>query len=163
MVTGVQTCALPICYTGEVYSKNDIKKDEILAQVEPDDLIKFGLIPELVGRLPVVTTLDYLDKKALLKILTEPKNAIIKQYKKLLRMEGVELEFNDDALEAVAEIAIERGTGARALRSILENTMIDIMYKIPSKENISNCVITKEVIIDKKEPVYLSNKKRATA
>jgi ATP-dependent Clp protease ATP-binding subunit ClpX len=152
-----------IGYTGEVYSKGDLKKDEILAQVEPDDLIKFGLIPELVGRLPVVSTLDYLNKDALLKILTEPKNAIIKQYKKLLRMEGVELEFNPDALEAVAEIAIERGTGARALRSILENTMIDIMYKIPSKENISNCIITKEVITSKKEPVFLSNKKKATA
>ena len=152
-----------IGFSGEVFSKKDLKRDEILSHVEPDDLIKFGLIPELVGRLPIVSSLENLDQKALLRILTEPKNAIIKQYKKLLRMEGVELEFHDDALEAVADIAIERGTGARALRSILENIMIDIMYKIPAKENVHTCVITKEVITDKKEPVYISNKKQQTA
>lgn len=145
-----------IGFSGEVFSKKDLKRDEILSQVEPDDLIKFGIIPELVGRLPIVTTLNNLDRKALLSILTEPKNAILKQYKKLLRMEGVELEFDKDALDAVADIAIERGTGARALRSILENTMVDIMYKIPSKENVHTCIITKEVITEKKEPVYLS-------
>jgi len=153
-----------IGFTGEVYSKKDMKKDEILAQVEPDDLIKFGIIPELAGRLPVVTTLDFLDKKALLNILTEPKNAILKQYKKLMRMEGVELEFQSDALESVAEIAIERGTGARALRSILENIMIDIMFKVPSKENLNTVIITKEVITEKKEPVFItSNKKQQFA
>ncbi|MGV8017213.1 MAG: ATP-dependent Clp protease ATP-binding subunit ClpX [Ignavibacteria bacterium] len=152
-----------IGFTSDVYSKNDIKKDEILAQVEPEDLIRFGIIPELTGRLPIVTTLESLDKEALLIILTEPKNALVKQYKKLFRMEGVELEFHQEALEAVAEIAIKRGTGARALRSIMENVMLDIMYKIPSKENITNCIITKEVVLEKKEPVYLNANKKALA
>ncbi len=152
-----------IGFGAEVFGRNDIKTDEILAQAEPEDLVKFGLIPEIVGRLPVLTTLDSLDTKALLSILTEPKNALIKQYKKLFRMEGVELVFHEDALIAVAEIAIKRGTGARALRSIMENIMIDIMYKIPSKENLATCVITKEVITERKEPVYLSPGKKALA
>jgi ATP-dependent Clp protease ATP-binding subunit ClpX len=152
-----------IGFGSEVFGKDDIKKDEILAQVEPDDLIKFGLIPEIVGRLPIVTTLESLDRKALLTILTQPKNALIKQYKKLFRMEGVELEFHEDALVCIADIAIKRGTGARALRSIMENIMLEIMYKIPSKENVSSCIITKEVVIDKKEPIYLSPNKKALA
>ena len=152
-----------IGFGAEVFGKDDIKKDEILAQVEPDDLIKFGLIPEIVGRLPIVTTLESLDRKALLSNLTHPKNALIKQYKKLFRMEGVELEFHEDALVSVADIAIKRGTGARALRSIMENIMIDIMYKIPSKENVSNCIITKEVVLEKKEPIYLNPNKKALA
>jgi len=152
-----------IGFGSEVFGKDDIKKDEILAQVEPDDLIKFGLIPEIVGRLPIVTTLESLDRKALLTILTQPKNALIKQYKKLFRMEGVELEFHEDALVSIADIAIKRGTGARALRSIMENIMLDIMYKIPSKENVSTCIITKEVVIEKKEPIYLSPSKKALA
>lgn len=152
-----------IGFGAEVYGKNDIKTDEILAQAEPDDLIKFGLIPEIVGRLPIVTSLESLDTKALLTILTEPKNALIKQYKKLFRMEGVELVFHEDALIAVTEIAIKRGTGARALRSIMENIMVDIMYKIPSKENLVSCIITKEVITERKEPVYLSPNKKALA
>jgi ATP-dependent Clp protease ATP-binding subunit ClpX len=150
-------------FGAEVFSKNDLKKDEILAQAEPDDLIKFGLIPELVGRLPVISTLDSLDSKALQTILTEPKNAIIKQYKKLFRMEGVELEFEADALECVAEIAMKRDTGARALRSILENVMLEIMYKLPTKEGITNCIITKDVIVNKKEPVYMNSNKKIFA
>ena len=150
-------------FGAEVFSKKDLKKDDILAQVEPDDLIKFGLIPELVGRLPVIATLESLDNKSLKTILTEPKNAILKQYKKLFRMEGVELEFEDDALDLVAEIAIKRGTGARALRSILENTMLEIMYKLPTKEGITHCVITKDVIVHKKEPVYLNQNKKIFA
>jgi|WetSurMetagenome_2_1015567.scaffolds.fasta_scaffold03874_3 ATP-dependent Clp protease ATP-binding subunit ClpX len=150
-------------FGAEVFSRKDIKKDEILAQAEPDDLIKFGLIPELVGRLPVISTLDSLDTKSLKTILTEPKNAIIKQYKKLFRMEDVELEFEEDALDMVAEIAIKRGTGARALRSILENTMLDIMYNLPTKEGITHCIITKDVIINKKEPVYLNQNKKIFA
>ncbi len=152
-----------IGFGSEVFGKNDIKIDEILAQVEPDDLIKFGLIPEIVGRLPIVTSLESLDRKALLTILSEPKNALIKQYKKLFRMEGVELVFHEDALICVTDIAIKRGTGARALRSIMENIMIDIMYKIPSKENVASCVITKDVILHRKEPVYLSANKKALA
>jgi ATP-dependent Clp protease ATP-binding subunit ClpX len=149
-------------FGAELFSRKDINRDDILAQVEQDDLIKYGLIPELVGRVPVLTTLDSLDAKALQKILTEPKNSITKQYKKLFRMENVELEFEDDALESVAEIALKRGTGARALRSILENIMIDIMYKLPTKENITNCIITKDTITHKKDPIYInSNKKLA--
>ena len=152
-----------IGFGAEVFGKNDIKTDEILTQVEPDDLVKFGLIPEIVGRLPIVTSLESLDTKALLTILTEPRNALIKQYKKLFRMEGVDLVFHEDALTAVTEIAIKRGTGARALRSIMENIMVDIMYKIPSKENLASCIITKEVITERKEPIYLSPNKKALA
>ncbi|MCB0727287.1 MAG: ATP-dependent Clp protease ATP-binding subunit ClpX [Ignavibacteria bacterium] len=152
-----------IGFGSDVYSKDDNDKDEIMAQVEADDLIHFGLIPELIGRLPVITTLNSLDKKTMLSILTEPKNAITKQYQKLFRMEGVDLEFDPEALEAVVEKAMTRKTGARALRSILENIMLDIMYKIPSKENISSCIITKEVITEKKEPVYLSENRKDIA
>jgi len=126
-----------------------------MGQVEPDDLIRFGLIPEFIGRLPITAVLNSLNENALLNILTEPKNAIVKQYKKLFRMEGVELEFEEDALMAVTKKAITKGTGARALRSILEEIMIDIMYKLPSKENVSKCVITKDVINKKDQPVYI--------
>jgi len=149
-----------IGFSGEVFSRKDIRSDQILAQVEAEDLIKYGLIPELVGRLPVVTTLEYLDRRALLNILTEPKNAIVKQYKKLFQMEGIELEFEREALEAVADIAIQRGTGARALRSILESVMLDIMYKVPSKSNISTCIITPEVVKENKEPIYITGSRK---
>jgi ATP-dependent Clp protease ATP-binding subunit ClpX len=150
-------------FGANLIGKGDISKDVIFSQVEPDDLIKYGLIPELVGRLPVISTLDSLDKKTLLSILTEPKNAIIKQYKKLFRMEGVELEFDSEAMDIVAEDAIKRGTGARALRSILEKIMLEIMYKLPTKENITNCIITKDVLLHHKEPVYLNANKKVFA
>lgn len=150
-------------FGSDIYSRDDIDMDVILSEVEPDDLIHYGLIPELIGRLPVITSLNSIDKKTMLSILTEPKNAITKQYQKLFRMEGVDLEFTEDALEAVVEAAMKRKTGARALRSILENIMLDIMYKIPSKENISNCIITREVISEKKDPVYLSNNRKVIA
>ncbi len=150
-------------FGSELYSQSDIDSDFVMSQVEPDDLIHYGLIPELIGRLPVITSLNSLDKKTMLSILTEPKNAITKQYQKLFRMEGVDLEFSDEALESVVEQALSRKTGARALRSILENIMLDIMYKIPSKENISNCIITNEVITEKKEPVYLSDNRKIIA
>lgn len=150
-------------FGAELYSKNDINLDTVMSNVEPDDLIHFGLIPELIGRLPVITTLSSLDKKAMLSILTDPKNAITKQYQKLFRMEGVDLEFTEDAMEAVVDLALERKTGARALRSILENIMLEIMYKIPSKESVTNCIITREVISEKKEPVYLSDNRKIIA
>lgn len=150
-------------FGAEVYSKNDIERDDMLALTEPDDLVKFGLIPEFVGRLPVMTSLMSLDVKALFSILTEPKNAIVKQYQKLFRMEGVELEFHEDALKEIAKIAILRGTGARALRSIVENIMMDIMYKLPSKENVTNCIITKEVVQEGKEPIYMNANKKLFA
>jgi ATP-dependent Clp protease ATP-binding subunit ClpX len=140
----------------EIISKKSKEYDELMGQVEPDDLIRYGLIPEFTGRLPVTAVLNSLNEEALLSILTEPKNAIVKQYKKLFRMEGVDLEFEDDALVAVTKKAITKGTGARALRSILEEIMIDIMYKLPSKENVTKCVVTKEVILKKDQPVYIS-------
>lgn len=139
----------------EIISKKSKQYDELMGQVEPDDLIRFGLIPEFIGRLPITAVLNSLNEEALLQILTEPKNAIVKQYKKLFRMEGVELEFEDDALLAVTKKAITKGTGARALRSILEEIMIDIMYKLPSKENVSKCIITDKVIEKKDQPVYI--------
>lgn len=139
----------------EIISKKSKQYDELMGQVEPDDLIRFGLIPEFIGRLPITAVLNSLNEEALLQILTEPKNAIVKQYKKLFRMEGVELEFEDSALLAVTKKAITKGTGARALRSILEEIMIDIMYKLPSKENVSKCIITDKVINKKDQPVYI--------
>ncbi len=127
---------------------------EILKLVTQDDLHEYGLIPEFIGRLPVISTLDMLDEKALRSILVEPKNAITKQYKKLFEMDGVELEFDEDALDKVVKIAIERGTGARALRSVLENVMIDIMFEIPSMKNTHKCRITADTIENKALPEY---------
>ncbi len=144
----------PVGFGANLKSKKENTADEYLPLVEPDDLLRFGLIPEFIGRLPVVATLHTLEEKALLNILTEPKNAIIKQYKKLFRLEGVELEFEEEALKAVVQKAIERKTGARALRSIMEDIMLDIMYQLPSKQNIAKCTITKETIVKKKEPLY---------
>ncbi len=147
----------------EIISKKSKEYDKLMGQVEPDDMIRFGLIPEFIGRLPITAVLNTLNEEALLNILTEPKNAIVKQYKKLFRMEGVELEFEDEALEAVVKKAITKGTGARALRSILEEIMIDIMYKLPSKENISKCVITKGVIEKKDQPIYIQESSKQYA
>uniref|UniRef100_Q3AU64 ATP-dependent Clp protease ATP-binding subunit ClpX n=1 Tax=Chlorobium chlorochromatii (strain CaD3) TaxID=340177 RepID=Q3AU64_CHLCH len=129
---------------------------DILRQVMQDDLHEYGLIPEFIGRLPVISTLDMLDEKALHNILVEPKNAITKQYKKLFDMDGVELEFTDEALEKVVNIAKERGTGARALRSVLESVMIDIMYEIPSMKETHKCIVTAETIEQKTPPEYIS-------
>lgn len=152
-----------IGFGAPLVGKKDISKDYILAKVESEDLVTFGLIPELVGRLPIITSLDSLDREALLNILTVPKNAIIKQFKKLFRMEGVQLEFKEDALESIADIAIHRASGARALRSIIESVMLDIMFKIPSRQNITHCIVTKEVVTDSTEPVYLNANKKALA
>ncbi len=128
--------------------KDETKRDvsQLLAQVMPQDLIKFGLIPEFIGRVPMVESLELLDKEALIRILTEPKNAIVKQYKRLFDLDGVELEFSEDALDAIAGRAVERKIGARGLRSILEKVMTDIMYEIPSDESIGRCLITKDVV-----------------
>jgi ATP-dependent Clp protease ATP-binding subunit ClpX len=141
-------------------TKAEREGPELLNRIIPEDLLEFGLIPEFVGRLPVLTTLDPLDKKALRNILTEPKNAIVKQYKKLFEMEQVELVFDPDALELVVELALKRGTGARALRSILENAMLDIMFELPSLRGLKTCVITRECIADKKPPIYLYDETR---
>ena len=128
---------------------------QVLAQVEPEDLIKYGLIPEFVGRLPVVATLEELDEEALVKILTEPKNAITKQFKKLFEMEGVELEFRPDALSAIARKALKRKTGARGLRTIVESVLLDTMYELPSLENVSKVVVDESVIEHKSEPYLI--------
>ncbi len=128
---------------------------KLLAEVEPEDLIKFGLIPEFIGRLPVVATLEELDEEALMKILTEPKNAITKQFKKLFEMEGVELEFRPDALLAVARKAMERKTGARGLRTILESVLLDTMYELPSLENVAKVVVDESVINHQADPYLI--------
>lgn len=138
--------------------KSSEKKSEVgkvLSEVEPEDLIKFGLIPEFVGRLPVVATLEELDEAALVKILTEPKNAITKQFKKLFEMEGVEIEFRPDALSAIARKALKRKTGARGLRTIVESVLLDTMYELPSLENVSKVVVDESVIEHKSEPYLI--------
>lgn len=149
-----------IGFSASVSSKEDMKKlGDSLKDVEPEDLTKYGLIPEFVGRLPVIATLNELDEDALVQILTEPKNALTKQYSKLFEMEGVELEFRPDALNAIAKRAMERKTGARGLRSILEGVLLSTMYKVPSEENVARVVIDESVITGKSEPklVYKSD------
>ena len=144
-----------IGFVAEVRSKNEKHINELLHTVEPEDLIKFGLIPEFVGRLPVVATLEELDETALVQILTEPRNAITKQYHKLFEMEGVDLEFRDEALHAVAHKAKERNTGARGLRSILERVLLDTMYELPSAEGLEKVVIDESVIIGSSKPLFI--------
>jgi ATP-dependent Clp protease ATP-binding subunit ClpX len=145
-----------IGFGAEVKSQNDIRQvGEVLRDVEPEDLIKFGLIPEFIGRLPVVATLESLDEKALMTILVEPKNALVKQYIKLFKMEDVELEFREDALHLVAKKALERKTGARGLRSILENSLLNIMYELPSIQNLSKVVIDEGVIKGESDPILI--------
>ena len=129
-----------------------------IVQTEPDDLLRFGLIPELIGRLPIFATLDDLNEDALLRILREPRNALVKQYLRLFEMDGVALEFDPGALQAVVQMAIKKKTGARALRSILEEAMLDIMYELPSIKDVEKCHITRDVILRKKKPVYITKK-----
>jgi ATP-dependent Clp protease ATP-binding subunit ClpX len=131
--------------------------DMLLPQVMPEDLLKYGMIPEFVGRLPVISTLKSLNENDLMKILTEPKSSLIKQYKKMFALDKVELVFTDDAIEAIANLAIKRGTGARGLRSILEEVMLDIMYEIPSKQNIKNFVVTRDVVLNRIENISPEN------
>ena len=149
-----------IGFNVKVESKKEIDKYKIYEELLPQDLLKFGLIPEFVGRLPIVTTLRELDKKALIKIVTEPKNALVKQYKKLLQYDGVELEFTEDAIKAIVEKAIERNTGARGLRSIIEDVMRDVMFDIPSNPKIEKCIITRETVIEGKQPDLVINEEK---
>jgi len=132
---------------------------EVFEQVLPEDLLKFGLIPEFIGRLPIITSVHQLDKDALVEILTEPKNALIRQYKRFFEFDGVELEFSDDALEAVAEQSMLRGTGARGLRAILEEVLLNVMYDLPSREDVGRCVITREVVLEKVNPTLVPRAK----
>ena len=141
-----------IGFNAEVVDKTEQDIGELLKQVTPQDFVKYGLIPEFVGRLPITVTLDLLNKDALVRILTDTKSAICKQYKKLFELDGVELEFDKDALYAIAEEAMERKTGARGIRSIIEKATLDLMYEIPSDDRVAKCVITKEVITDGAQP-----------
>ncbi|MCD5383717.1 ATP-dependent Clp protease ATP-binding subunit ClpX [candidate division WOR-3 bacterium] len=137
------------------------KEESLPLSPEPRDLVRYGFIPEFVGRLPVVASLKPLDEEMLIRILKEPQNALTKQYKRLFKIEGVELEFEDSTLKSIAELAIKKATGARGLRTIIEDSMLDIMYELPSKKDIKRCLITKDVIIRKQEPIYELCKKRA--
>jgi ATP-dependent Clp protease ATP-binding subunit ClpX len=138
--------------------KHTTKEDNILEGIQPTDLIKYGLIPEFVGRLPVVGSLHELDREALIRIMTEPRNAVIKQYQRLFEYENVKLHFNDDALGAIADLASERKIGARGLRMIIEDLMLDLMYHLPSQKKIKECVVTKEVVENREKPVTLIEK-----
>ena len=144
-----------IGFGAEVKQTKEVDLGEMLAQVEPMDLIKFGLIPEFIGRLPVIATLEELDEEALVQILQEPKNALVKQYQKLFEMEKVKLKFTDGALVAVASQALKRKTSARGLRSILENSMLDVMYDIPSQDRVKEVVINEDVVLNKAKPIIL--------
>ena len=147
-------------FGAEIHSKNRLNLGETLKKIQPDDLMKTGLIPEFIGRLPVVVTLDPLDEAALVRILSEPKNSLVKQYQALLDMDGVKLTFDNDALQAIAQEALKRKTGARGLRSIIEGIMRNVMYEVPSMEWATSCRVTRDVVIDKKDPVInLKNKK----
>ena len=150
-----------IGFGAKIESPKEVDPSKVFEELLPQDLLKFGLIPEFVGRLPIVATLQDLDKEALIKILTEPKNALVKQYKKLFKLDDVELEFETDAVEAIVEKAIERKTGARGLRSILEDIMRDIMFDIPSNPKIEKCIITKDTVLNQKEPTVIINNNKA--
>jgi len=142
-------------FGAEIRSKVNSDPSELLTHIMPEDLLKFGLIPEFVGRLPIIVTLHALDEEALVKILKEPKNALVKQYQKLFEMDGVTLEFEDEALRLIARQALERKTGARGLRAIMEELMLDVMFEIPSREDIEKCIITKDVVLKKSEPIII--------
>ncbi|NLB77299.1 MAG: ATP-dependent Clp protease ATP-binding subunit ClpX [Clostridiaceae bacterium] len=139
-------------FGAQVESRAEKDIGELFSQINPQDLLKYGLIPEFVGRLPVVVSLNQLDKKALVEILTKPRNALVKQYKRLFELDGVQLEVEEDALEVIAERAIERKIGARGLRAIMEDIMLDVMYDIPSTDNVEKCIITKETVLNNLQP-----------
>jgi ATP-dependent Clp protease ATP-binding subunit ClpX len=144
-----------IGFGAEVRSKAEIEKADHFAEVMPEDLLKFGMIPEFVGRLPVITTVNSLDREALIRILTEPRNAFVKQYCKLFELDGVELEFSDDALEAIADQAIHRGTGARGLRAIMEEVLQSVMYEIPSRDDVARVVVTGKAVLENVYPTIV--------
>jgi ATP-dependent Clp protease ATP-binding subunit ClpX len=150
-------------FGAEIKSREDRRVGDLLAMVQPEDMLKYGLIPEFVGRLPVVATLHDLDELALVRILKEPRNAIIKQYQKYFELEKVRLRFTDDAVVAIAKEALKRGTGARGLRAILEEVMLEIMYELPSIQGLKECVITREVILTHEQPVLVSEAKEQSA
>ncbi len=142
-------------FTAEMRATAEAEADEMFAQVRPEDLVKFGLIPEFIGRLPLIASVNKLDQAALVQILTEPRNALLKQYQKLFELDGVELEFTEDAVEAIADKANERGTGARGLRAIVEEVLLNVMYDVPSREDIGKVVVTGEVVSDNVNPTLV--------
>jgi ATP-dependent Clp protease ATP-binding subunit ClpX len=150
-------------FGAQIQGKRGRRINELLAEVQPEDLLRYGLIPELVGRLPVVAVLHELDEKALVRILVEPKNALLRQYQKFFDFEHVKLTFTDDAISAVAQEAAKRETGARGLRAILEEIMLDIMYEVPSQSGIAECIVNREAVIDRKAPIVLYKKKAESA
>ena len=154
-IVGARLNRKSIGFNSEISDRSTKAFSELLQEVTPQDLVKFGLIPEFVGRVPINVSLEGLDKASLVRILKEPKNALVKQYQKLFDFDHVSLSFEDDAVEAIAEKAFERKTGARGLRSIMENILMDVMYRIPSDETISECIITKGVVEGTSEPVVV--------
>ena len=150
-------------FGAEIKSREDRRVGDLLAMVQPEDMLKYGLIPEFVGRLPVVATLHDLDEAALVRILREPKNAIIKQYQKYFDLEKVRLKFTDDAVTAVAREAMRRGTGARGLRAVLEEVMLEVMYELPSLPGLKECIITREAIVSRERPILISEPKEQSA
>ena len=142
-------------FNAKLQTSDDIVKTDIFGEVMPEDLLKFGMIPEFIGRLPIMTSVESLDQKALMQILTEPKNALVKQYQKLFDLDEVELEFSNEALEVVADLAIKRGTGARGLRAIMEETLLAVMYEVPSRKDIEKVVITPAVVRKEEVPTYV--------
>jgi len=149
-----------IGFGAHIESQQNLKIGEILRKILPEDLLKYGLIPEFVGRVPIIVTLDALDEKALIEILTKPRNALVKQYQKFFELDNTALEFTDDALKTIAKKAIERKTGARGLRAILEEIMLDIMYEIPSRQDIAKVVITKEVVSKGEKPIIVTSDRK---
>jgi ATP-dependent Clp protease ATP-binding subunit ClpX len=150
-------------FGAKIAHKKDVNVGELLGQTKPEDLIQFGLIPEFLGRLPIITSIGELNESSLVKILTQPKNALVRQYQELFRIEGVSLQFTDEALEAMAKEAVARKSGARGLRAIMEETMMNIMYEIPSKKDVVECVVGEEVVLNNEDPIllYEQSKKQA--
>jgi ATP-dependent Clp protease ATP-binding subunit ClpX len=149
-----------IGFGADVRGKHDVRIGEVLANVLPEDLLKFGLIPEFVGRLPVIVTLDALDEPALVRILTEPKNALVKQYQKLFDLDSIELEFKPEAVEAIAAEAMKRNTGARGLRAIIEDIMVNVMYEVPARKEVTKCIVTRDVVTKREDPLVVTAERK---
>jgi ATP-dependent Clp protease ATP-binding subunit ClpX len=150
-------------FGADIRQRQEKRIGETLQEIQPEDLLKYGLIPEFVGRLPVIATLDELGEEALVDIIVKPKNALIKQYAKIFEFESVKLKFQNEALWAIAREAIKRKSGARGLRAIMEDVMLDIMYDIPSQENVKECVISEDVILKREKPLILYENKTKSA
>jgi ATP-dependent Clp protease ATP-binding subunit ClpX len=150
-----------IGFGAKMRSKSDVDAADLFGDVMPEDLLKYGMIPEFIGRLPVLTSVHNLDQEALMRILTEPKNALVRQYKRLFELDGVELEFTEDALEAIADQAILRGTGARGLRAILEEVLLSVMYEVPSRKDVARVVITRDVVLEHVNPTLVPREKES--